>query len=209
MKEQRRVIRKDRLAVLLLLISLVVGGAVWFTVSGSSDSTPVSAGGQEPDESATDPFAWPELPDRAHENDIVLPVGMLLTTKARAAYESGSLRLVVPRLGLDCPVGDDTLMENLEHGPGLYKYSQIPDIYNTNVCIAAHRDLAGCEFYDLDKLTDGDCIYLVYNGMVFRYEYRSTAIVESHDWDPIRTHADCRVTLTTCDPIGTEDVNNS
>lgn len=201
MKLMNRTVNKPRLVIMLILIALVVGAAAWWLATHDYE---VSVSGRITGElTPEDAFVRPEETEQVLQNDIILPVGMLLTTEARAAYQDGTLRLVVPRLDLDCTVKDNTLLEDLEKGPGLYKYSQMPDIYNTNVCIAAHRDLAGCEFYYLDTVEAGDYIYLIYNNMVFQYAYRSTTIVESNDWDPIRTNTDCRATLTTCDPIGT------
>ena len=205
MKTLKQQSKKTQLLVMFLLICGVFCVALWlFSALGERGLSPInSAAGVDSQWKTEDAFVEPEIPERVLENDILLPVGMLLTTKARAAYEDGTMRLVIPRLNLDCTVGADTLEENLEHGPGLYKYSQMPDIYNTNVSIAAHRDLAGCEFYYLDTVQEGDFIYLIYKGNVFQYAYRSTKIVEETDWEPIRTCLDCRVTLTTCDPIGT------
>lgn len=199
----KRTINKTRMVIMLFLLGLIIIAAGWWLATHDYGASGRAAEALMNEPAPDDAFVIPEVPDRVLENDIILPINMLLVTKARAAYEDGALRLVVPRLGLDCKVGDNTLMEDLENGPGLYKYSQLPDIYNTNVSIAAHRDLAGEEFYYLNTVTEGDFIYLVYDHRVFQYTYRSTEIVEPDNWDPIRTAADCRVTLTTCDPIGT------
>lgn len=149
------------------------------------------------------PVSDETLETRLYDCDIVLPVGKLVITQLRAAYKSGDMRLVIPRLSLDVSVGGDTELSTLAQGPGLYKYSQIPNLYNTNVSIAAHRDLPSYDFYYLDTLTEGDWIYVVYNGQLFKYAYRSTHDVQPTNWDPIRVYYDNRVTLTTCTPLGT------
>lgn len=185
---------------LITLVALALGIALLTTLAYlllRPKPVPVEAVGQL--ETASAPA---ETEDTG--NPIVLPVGKLLITELRAAYEPDTLRLLIPKLELDCTVGGDTLHGTMAQGPGLYKYAQMPNTYNTNVSIAAHRDLYGCEFLRLDELGEGDEILLQYQGMEFRYMWQSTAIVEPTNWDPIRTAADCRVTLTTCDPIGTD-----
>ena len=36
-----------------------------------------------------------------------------------------------------------------------------------------------------DRLTDGDLMYLVYQEKVYIYQYESTQIIQSDDWNPI------------------------
>ena len=132
------------------------------------------------------------------------PVGKLVVTTDREAYENGNLRLVIPSLDQDVLVQNNVDTEYLRSGPGLYEYSQLPaPDTNANVSIAGHRDIEGAEFYYIDRLTDGDLMYLVYQEKVYIYQYESTQIIQSDDWNPIACKDYPCLTLTSCDPIGT------
>ena len=132
------------------------------------------------------------------------PVGKLVVTTDRDAYENGNLRLVIPSLDQDVLVQNNVDTESLRSGPGLYEYSQLPaPDTNANVSIAGHRDIEGAEFYYIDRLTDGDLMYLVYQEKVYIYQYESTQIIQSDDWNPIACKDYPCLTLTSCDPIGT------
>ena len=132
------------------------------------------------------------------------PVGKLVVTTDREAYENGNLRLVIPSLDQDVLVQNNVDTKSLRSGPGLYEYSQLPaPDTNANVSIAGHRDIEGAEFYYIDRLTDGDLMYLVYQEKVYIYQYESTQIIQSDDWNPIACKDYPCLTLTSCDPIGT------
>ena len=132
------------------------------------------------------------------------PVGKLVVTTDREAYENGNLRLVIPSLDQDVLVQNNVDTESLRSGPGLYEYSQLPaPDTNANVSIAGHRDIEGAEFYYIDRLTDGDLMYLVYQEKVYIYQYESTQIIQSDDWNPSACKDYPCLTLTSCDPIGT------
>lgn len=132
------------------------------------------------------------------------PVGKLVVTTNRQSYESGDLRLVIPALDQDLLVQNGVDTDSLRSGPGLYEYSQLPaPDTNANVSIAGHRDIEGAEFYYIDRLADGDLMYLVYQEKAYIYRYESTQIIESDDWNPIACKEYPCLTLTSCDPIGT------
>ena len=123
------------------------------------------------------------------------PVGKLVVTTDREAYENGNLRLVIPSLDQDVLVQNNVDTESLRSGPGLYEYSQLPaPDTNANVSIAGHRDIEGAELYYM---------YLVYQEKVYIYQYESTQIIQSDDWNPIACKDYPCLTLTSCDPIGT------
>ena len=131
------------------------------------------------------------------------PTDRLFITESREAYVDSTLRLVVPRMGVDCMIVDGVDYETLKRGPGLYDYAQLPGYGNPNVSIAGHRDIHGSPFYYIDKLTDGDYLYLVWQEKVYIYTYQQTKIVKANDWSPIYSGEESLLTLTSCDPIGT------
>lgn len=121
----------------------------------------------------------------------------------RAVYDKDSMVLTIDRLGLSARVGDTTSEADLMKGPGLYEYAQMPGLGDRNTSIAGHRDLYDKCFYSIDKLTQGDKIYLDYGGFRYTYDYYATRIVESDDWSVIARQGYSCVTLTSCHPIGT------
>lgn len=131
------------------------------------------------------------------------PEGKLFITVERSQYQSGGMTLTVPKLGLtEIPVLPDVDDETLKSGVGLYEYAQMPGTGNRNVSIAGHRDIYGEEFYDIDKLAEGDEFYLTYEGKRYTYVYKDTKIVEADDWSPIYIQGFSCLTLTSCTPIG-------
>ena len=132
-----------------------------------------------------------------------LPPGALYITEGRRAFERGGMRLMIPSIGVDTPVGESTLPDGLEKMPGLFEFSQLPGEGDLNVSIAGHRDIHDSVFYDLDKVAGGDYLYVVHDGFVFRYLYKDTRVIRPDDWDAIRPQGFSALTLVTCDPIGT------
>ncbi len=131
------------------------------------------------------------------------PTDRLFITESREAYVDSTLRLVVPRMGVDCMIVDGVDYETLKRGPGLYDYAQLPGYGNPNVSIAGHRDIYGAHFMQIHTLTEGDYLYLVYEGKVYQYRFLECWIVEPDDWSPIYCRNFSCITLTSCDPIYT------
>ncbi len=132
------------------------------------------------------------------------PVEKLVVTTDREDYQSGDLRLLIPILAQDVLVQNGVDADSLRSGPGLYEYSQLPaPDTNANVSIAGHRDVEAAEFYYIDRLSDGDLLYLLYKEKVYVYLYESTEIIQVDNWDPIACKEYPCLTLTSCDPIGT------
>lgn len=153
--------------------------------------TPSSSSSSEPE------------PESTPSSPLADYVGKLVITQERSAYSEGEMKLIVPRLELESLVMNGETNESMAKGVGLYNYSQLPNEENGNVSIVGHRDIYGKEFYYIDTITDGDLLYLEYKGMLYTYEYMETTVVKADDWDPIRVKDAPRLTLTSCDPIGT------
>ena len=143
---------------------------------------------------------------------IVYPVGdYLVITPEREKYKDNDLILSIPRLDLEVPVlglpdpndvGEDAVDVRLRDGVGLFYCAQLPGAENANVSIAGHRDIYGNEFYYLDTLTNGDLIYLIWQGKRYTYEYYETLITGPTDWTALMIRNFSAVTLQTCTPIG-------
>ena len=125
----------------------------------------------------------------------------LYITQERADYQTGQMVLKIPRMGLDTVIqaGEN----DMDLGPVLFNYAQLPGEKDSNVSIGAHRDIKGSQFYFIHKLTAGDLFYLIYNETIYVYEYMDTKVVEPSDWGPIYGQDfDC-LTMISCTPIGT------
>lgn len=133
---------------------------------------------------------------------IFYPTDLYTRDYARSGYADGQMRLVVPRLGLDSPVLADVEPDTLERGIGLYPYAKLPSWGNPNVSIAGHRDIFGAPFLDIDKLCDGDMMFLAFNGRIYRYRWFKTRIVAADDWSVVLCSRQSLLTLTSCDPVG-------
>ena len=129
-----------------------------------------------------------------------LPHDKLFITPERQKYEDGQLTLKIPKLDIECAIQNGTSLEKLKGGPGLFDYAQLPGKGNRNVIIAGHRDRP---FFDIDKLEEGDYLYLVYENQIFKYRYLDTTIVEPDDWGPIYSQGFSCLTLVSCEPWDT------
>lgn len=104
--------------------------------------------------------------------------------------------LVIPAIELEVVVNYGIDEEELKKGPGFYPQSGYPD--HGNVCIAAHRGVHGAPFLHIDKLEEGDEIYLYYRGKKYTYTFQESFITSSTDWSVIDPTPEPMLTLTTC-----------
>ena len=196
---------------MLVLGALLVGFAIFSNfssksqlpesstiVSSSEPSSATAAVSSEPVSSVISSSSQSE-----EEKPLLYPTDRLFVTRGRQEYTDGAMVLRVPRLDLVTPVMNGTDDQALKKGAGLYEYAQLPGEENSNVSIAGHRDIYGCEFYYIDTVTDGDLLYLEYEGIVYTYRYLNTEIVAADDWGPIYSKEFSCLTLTSCHPIGT------
>lgn len=183
-----------RIAAVILPIAIVMGTAALLQLRQlPSFDSPVAIG-QVPGELKTIERIIPEAS---------YPEGELFVDNARSGYRDGELRLVVPRMQLDCEVLDGVDAKTLERGVGLYDNAQLPALGNPNVSIAGHRDIHGSPFLTIDKLAEGDSLYLVQGDNVYHYLWEQTITVQPDEWSVIYCTDYSRITLTSCDPIGT------
>ena len=141
-----------------------------------------------------------------------LPTDKVFVTDTRKGYQSGDLRLIIPKLEVDESILNGVDENTLLQGEGLYDYAQLPGEGRSNTSIAGHRNwIRGGKitldqpFSFLDTLTEGDYLYLVYGENIYQYLFEYQEVVEPDDWGPIyKTDHSC-VTLTTCTPVGVSD----
>ncbi|MEI7885076.1 MAG: class E sortase [Clostridia bacterium] len=137
-----------------------------------------------------------------------LPVAVLdfikpINYSKRSSYKDFDMALIVPRMGLRSRVVGGVSTRELKQGPGLYDISALPNSDQGNVLIAAHRDVYGAWFYNIDKLRKGDKLKLYFGDKIYVYLYKDTHIVEPTDWKLLKEKGDPMLVLTSCDPKGT------
>lgn len=205
-------IMKKRISALLLIVAICIASYLiieetfprWFHISDVPESDeldrPTPTLPTEPED--------PIIPDEVDG----LPVGKLVITPERTQYIGGTLTLRIPAIEVVATVNNGTEPDDLRSGVGLYEYAQLPGEGNRNVSIAGHRNGLSqgkvtdkAPFYYIDRLKEGDYIYLVDKTNIYRYVWQSTEIVEADDWNPIYTTGTSCITITSCHPIGISD----
>lgn len=118
--------------------------------------------------------------------------------------------LYVPRFGDDYgrPISEGVGSDVLDHlGIGHYPGTQLPGEAG-NFAVAAHRQTHGQVFWNIDKLTEGDRLYVQTQEGYYTYRYRDTEIVDPAETGVLlpvphqlgQRAADSLLTLTSCDP---------
>lgn len=118
--------------------------------------------------------------------------------------------MYIPRLGdkvWGTPVLESVELTDLARGIGHYPDSQLPGTKG-NFAVAAHRATNGEPFRDIDRLQDGDRVFVETRDSWFEYTLRRDEIVTPTDtWvvdpvpgDPGREPDARLITLTTCNP---------
>lgn len=141
-----------------------------------------------------------------------LPHDKFFITAERKAYKDGELQLLIPKLEVDVPILNGVDADTLLKGEGLYDYAQLPSENCANTSIAGHRNwIRGGKitldqaFSYIDRLEEGDCIYLRDSETIYQYVFESQEVVAPDDWGPIYKTDHACVTLTTCTPVGVSD----
>jgi sortase A len=135
--------------------------------------------------------------------------------KAKEAFQKSELavgspvtRIRIPKLGVDTVVVEGTSKEALDAGSGHYTESALPGQLG-NVAIAGHRVTYGKPFNDLDKLGEGDKVFLDTPVGSYVYEmvpafggHANPWVIAPDDWSVIAPTPEPMLTLTTCHPKG-------
>jgi len=138
-----------------------------------------------------------------------LPQAELTINAARRQYRDGQLTLIMPKLAKVLPIYAGVTDADLKKGVGLYDYAQLPGEGNRNVSVAGHRNTSRggvitdhAPFYYVDTLGEGDYLYMVDAGHIYRYLYEDTKVIEPDDWSVIYRQGFSCLTITSCTPIG-------
>jgi len=108
-------------------------------------------------------------------------------------------RIVIPALGVDANVVPGTDWEQLKKGVGHHPGTANPG-ERGNLVLAAHNDIYGEIFRDLDQLQSGDEIILYAVDQMYRYVVTETRLVEPTDVDVMNSTSEPTTTLISCYP---------
>lgn len=206
MRQPNFLMTKKRFVRLLIFLAVFVVILYAYSMSNIEPKQPeteiLSESISESPSSAPESSSEPEMNRTKQElHTLLYQVGKFGPDAERKGYVSEEMILEVPRMDCNGPVYDGTDDETLRKGPGLFPQAQLPGPENRNVSIAAHRDVHGKEFYDIDKMTDGDYMYLTYKGKKYVYLFEDSFVTTEDDWEPIRTKDYSCITLQSCTPI--------
>lgn len=130
------------------------------------------------------------------------PAPQLLIDGSQPADASPVGTIRIDKIGLDMTFVYGTDAEQLQLGPGLWKWGVLPGTPG-NATISGHRTTYGHPFRRLDELTAGDRIVVSIPGRTDAvYEVRGTTIASPFDVAVTQQTAGVRLTLTTCNPVG-------
>jgi len=114
------------------------------------------------------------------------------------------MRLIIPVIDVDLVAqgGGDVFDEALlDKGPTHFQMSDLPSTEGGNVAFAGHRAGRWNFFLDIDKLDEGDEIFLdVEDGYRFIYEVEWVEVFDKYDWEPVHSTEYPAITLQTCEP---------
>jgi sortase A len=108
-------------------------------------------------------------------------------------------RIVIPAIGVDAPIVEGVTWEDLKKGVGHLPGSAHPG-QRGNMYLAAHNDIFGEIFRDLDKLELGDEFFVYSGNLQFRYKVTAKRIIEPTDVSVMLPSTRPIATLQTCYP---------
>ncbi len=205
---------RDRL-LLAVEIAAVVGAVVlllfsWQTmrrlqpeaaaVQATPSPTPliqavVLPGGHRPPTAPGGPAPNPdEIPEHLRALVASLPTPAPITPSPRSPT-----RIVIPAIGVDAPIIQGTDWEALKKGVGHHPGTPNPG-ERGNMVLAAHNDIYGEIFRDLEKLRPGNEIWVYAGSQAYRYIVVQKQIVLPTQVEVMAPTHDPVVTLITCYP---------
>ncbi|WP_376788457.1 sortase [Thermoflexus sp.] len=155
----------------------------------------VLPGGHRPPTAPGGPAPNPEeVPEHLRALVAALPTPVPITPGPRSPT-----RIVIPSIGVDAPIVPGTDWEALKKGVGHHPGTANPG-ERGNMVLAAHNDIYGEIFRDLEKLRPGDEIWVYAGSHAYRYVVVQRQIVLPTQVEVMAPTRDPVVTLITCYP---------
>ncbi len=206
-------------AVLLLLVLNAAAACLPVNHTGETEEETREAEEKNSDDQ--------ETPGLSADETSIIDTGKLEPVEEEVTLEEWApMRLIIPAINLDLEVASDRhsydpdqvgeepwqfstdeynhwireLMALLNQGPVHYQFSALPGTERGNVAIAGHSPSPWYHFYDLDRLEEGDRVYLETAGFLFVYQVSSYEIVDKYNWDLLFDTDYPALTFQTCHP---------
>jgi sortase A len=109
-------------------------------------------------------------------------------------------RIIIPKIGLNSIVLEGATSKNLKKGPArLMESFSVGE--NGNSVITGHRVSYGAPFRNLDRLNDGDEIFISTPERNYKYIVFDKKIVNPKNIGVLASNGEPKLTLTTCNPF--------
>lgn len=124
----------------------------------------------------------------------------------RSQVSGWAYRIQIPAIGVDYLVQPGIEDQHLALGPGHYPQTPQPG-EEGNAALAGHRTVKGkaSYFYNLHKLKIGDRVRIVYPDRQVEFAIERVFVTDPYDLSVLKSVGGALLTLTTCDPPGTDD----
>lgn len=149
-------------------------------------------------------FNFGEIPDNLQNlaaSEIYLPPDL-----ARAPVTDNTpLRVIIPDIEVDNTIVQGVDWNALQQGVGMLPNGAVPSSDNDNVVLAAHNDIYGELFRDLDNLEPGQEIQIQTREGFFTYRIREWDIYDPDDVHVMDSQGTPMLTLISCYPYRVND----
>lgn len=144
-------------------------------------------------------FNFAEIPENMRSrvvNQVYLPPDI-----ARVPITDNTpLRVIIPALNVDNTIVQGVDWNALQQGVGMLPNGAVPNSNSDNVVLAAHNDIYGEIFRDLDQLQPGDQLQIQTQSGFHTYQVREWLRVEPDDVHVMDSQGTPMVTLISCYP---------
>jgi sortase A len=155
--------------------------------------------GHTPPQNGVSTFNWGEVPE-ALWSQVSAQVLLPPDAARPPATDDTPLRINIPAINIDQTIVQGIDWFALKEGVGMVPNGANPRNETDNVVLAAHNDIYGQLFRDLDQLQPGDQFEVQTRAGIYNYVVREIQIVEPDDVHVMESQGTAMVTLISCYP---------
>lgn len=155
--------------------------------------------GHTPPQNGVSNFNFDEIPP-ALRGQIASQVYLPPEVSRPPVTDDTPLKVLIPDLNIDHPIVQGVDWNALQQGVGMLPNGALPRNAGDNVVLAAHNDIYGEIFRDLDVLQPGMRLQIQTNAGIYTYIVRETLIVDPDQVAVMDSQGTPMVTLISCYP---------